>query len=226
MRSALLLPSQNALDQLSRFPRPSQERINYLVQEFRQQISNLMSLLVALRKVDLTHAVHCGITDEPQRIGHWLERIRKVQRFDSGIERSLSRCAGKVIDQALEPDAKQSTSCSRGKIQDFLRVQKDLFHIVRHALGWLDPGTKWPNHFSVHPKALAFAAGTERNGVFGASEGFDKVIRPDSIFGIVDIANRFNAFVLVQLFDYLFPFRVRMNAAMRTNICAVTRRLK
>ena len=47
MRSALLLPSQNALDQLSRFPRPSQERINYLV----QQISNLMSLLVALRKV-------------------------------------------------------------------------------------------------------------------------------------------------------------------------------
>lgn len=114
MRSALLLPSQNALDQLSRFPRPSQERINYLVQEFRQQISNLMSLLVALRKVDLTHAVHCGITDEPQRIGHWLERIRKVQRFDSGIERSLSRCAGKVIDQALEPDAKQSTSCSRG----------------------------------------------------------------------------------------------------------------
>ncbi len=91
MRSALLLPSQNALDQLSRFPRPSQERINYLVQEFRQQISNLMSLLVALRKVDLTHAVHCGITDEPQRIGHWLERIRKVQRFDSGIERSLSR---------------------------------------------------------------------------------------------------------------------------------------
>ena len=94
-----------------------------------------MSLLVALRKVDLTHAVHCGITDEPQRIGHWLERIRKVQRFD-------------------------------------------------------------------------------------------KVIRPDSIFGIVDIANRFNAFVLVQLFDYLFPFRVRMNAAMRTNICAVTRRLK
>lgn len=135
MRSALLLPSQNALDQLSRFPRPSQERINYLVQEFRQQISNLMSLLVALRKVDLTHAVHCGITDEPQRIGHWLERIRKVQRFD-------------------------------------------------------------------------------------------KVIRLDSIFGIVDIANRFNAFVLVQLFDYLFPFRVRMNAAMRTNICAVTRRLK
>lgn len=82
MRSALLLPSQNALDQLSRFPRPSQERINYLVQEFRQQISNLMSLLVALRKVDLTHAVHCGITDEPQRIGHWLERIRKVQRFN------------------------------------------------------------------------------------------------------------------------------------------------
>lgn len=76
MRSALLLPSQNALDQLSRFPRPSQERINYLVQEFRQQISNLMSLLVALRKVDLTHAVHCGTTDEPQRIGHWLERIR------------------------------------------------------------------------------------------------------------------------------------------------------
>lgn len=45
MRSALLLPSQNALDQLSRFPRPSQERINYLVQEFRQQISNLMSLV-------------------------------------------------------------------------------------------------------------------------------------------------------------------------------------
>lgn len=75
MRSALLLPSQNALDQLSRFPRPSQERINYLVQEFRQQISNLMSLLVALRKVDLTHAVHCGITDEPQRIGHWLRAI-------------------------------------------------------------------------------------------------------------------------------------------------------
>ena len=37
MRSALLLPSQNALDQLSRFPRPSQERINYLVQEFRQR---------------------------------------------------------------------------------------------------------------------------------------------------------------------------------------------
>lgn len=112
MRSALLLPSQNALDQLSRFPRPSQERINYLVQEFRQQISNLMSLLVALRKVDLTHAVHCGITDEPQRIGHWLERIRKVQRFDSGIERSLSRCAGKVIDQALEPESliKQRTT--------------------------------------------------------------------------------------------------------------------
>lgn len=41
MRSALLLPSQNALDQLSRFPRPSQERINYLVQEFRQQIIDL-----------------------------------------------------------------------------------------------------------------------------------------------------------------------------------------
>lgn len=38
MRSALLLPSQNALDQLSRFPRPSQERINYLVQEFRLQL--------------------------------------------------------------------------------------------------------------------------------------------------------------------------------------------
>lgn len=70
MRSALLLPSQNALDQLSRFPRPSQERINYLVQEFRQQISNLMSLLVALRKVDLTHASIQGANERRNEDKH------------------------------------------------------------------------------------------------------------------------------------------------------------
>lgn len=135
--------------------------------ESRQCTRHGQSFIAAYGKVN-DGVVNRIITDESTDVGKLTHCHRKAKRIDFFVE--ITAFCARCIDRAFNTDSQHCARCSRGQIDDALRLFEDLFGLLRHALGSGDSASCRENKFVFLKQSNSFAPTTYRNVVLARTK--------------------------------------------------------
>ena len=102
--------------------------------------------------------VNCVIANKAACVSNLRQCGRQIERFD--FLREVPSLGFRSIHHALNADSQHRARCSRGQIDDALRLFENFFCILRHAVNSRDSRTCWVGNFSTYFKRQFFAIRT------------------------------------------------------------------
>lgn len=137
------------------------------VRESRQSTGYGLGLIAAYGKVN-DGVVNGIVSNQSAGVSQPSHCRRKAKRIDFFVE--ITAFCARCIDHAFNTDSQHCARCSRGQIDDALRLFEDLFGLLRHALGSGDSASCRENKFVFLKQSNSFAPTTYRNVVLARTK--------------------------------------------------------